>query len=176
MTPLRLVSGLWNDFPGELEIYSIALDTRTAPSLDTIDCLLPREREKIARYRFLEDQVRYAQTKTCLRRLLGWTLQRLPQNVPIEHDYRGKPSLSPECEGLAQTIGFNTSHYGEIALIALSISSDNIALAVDVECYRESSDRASLSNFALTNAERTAVAQSHHPLDAFYTHWVVKEA
>lgn len=75
----------------------------------------------------LAQRRRYTIARSVLRILLGRTLGLEARDVPLASDEHGKPILANRAHG---RIGFNLSHSGDLALIAIG---PQPAIGVDIE-------------------------------------------
>ncbi len=140
------------------------------PDPRALECLLPEELERMRKFHFVDDRVRYAGTRSTLRRLLGEALALEPVRVPLETATAGKP-LVPAAFGLE----FNVSHSGGEGLVALCRSG---RVGVDVELIRHEVDHRALSARVFAPAELrelTGLDEAAARL-RFYRGWVYKEA
>jgi 4'-phosphopantetheinyl transferase len=158
------------DAPAEtVEIHLVPLDPGVV-----IDRLLPvlsaDELQRTDRIPVEQIRRRYVLTRVALRRLLGERLAVAAADLRFEYGERGKPRLA------GGGIGFNVSHSGDLALIAISGEG---ALGVDLEQIRPARRLDLLSRRVLTSPERellsrarTATARSR----GFFRFWTAKEA
>jgi 4'-phosphopantetheinyl transferase len=104
-------------------------------------------------------------SRAALRLLLGRYLDLDPAELRFAARATGKPRLDP-----GSPLRFNLSHSGALALIAVARDAE---LGVDVEQVKPRADRADVGRRVFTEAEREAAAAGD---DAFFRHWVAKEA
>jgi 4'-phosphopantetheinyl transferase len=140
------------------------------PDRDALDCLLPDELERMHKFRFVDDRVRYAATRSTLRRLLGKALELEPARVPLETAAAGKPVVAA-----ALGLEFNVSHSGGEGIVALSRAG---RVGVDVEQMRQDIDHRALSArvFAPAELEEFDGLDDAAARHRFYRGWVYKEA
>jgi 4'-phosphopantetheinyl transferase len=170
--PARCVQRFGLDLPGRPEVSAFRLAYRfeAEPDAETLDLLTENERERMARFRFVEDRVRFAGTRATLRALLGAELDLAPGLVPLELGHNGKPMLGPELG-----VHFNVSHSGSEGLIALSRS---FALGVDVELKRPDIEFRSVAArvFSAAELEELEGLEEAAARERFYRGWTYKEA
>jgi 4'-phosphopantetheinyl transferase len=130
------------------------------------------ERERAARFRFMEDRARYVSGRAALRTLLGRYLAMSPRDVPIVIAEKGRPSLAPP---LAMQLDFNVSHSAGAAVICVARARP---LGVDIELLGTQRDFLSLARRVFTPAEIARLqSAARAQLEAdFLTCWTRKEA
>lgn len=140
------------------------------PDPGALGCLLPDELERLYKFHFVDDRVRYAATRSTLRRLLGNALGLEPVHVPLEVAEAGKPMVPP-----ALGLEFNVSHSGSEGIVALCRGG---RVGVDVERMREDVDHRAVSArvFAPAELEEFAGLDDASARHRFYRGWVYKEA
>lgn len=148
-----------------LQVWALDLDLESAVSDADWSALSANEQQKALRYRLHADRVRAVATRAALRRLLARQLSCPPTAVAITQTPLGKPVLVG-----SHDIGFNVSHSGCHALIALCRAG---AVGIDIEHRTDTVDVASLASLVLTRMERDETGE---PNLGFFDRWVVKEA
>ena len=128
----------------------------------TADELLRAGRMKSERGR-----TRAVVTRAALRRLLARELGRRPEEIAFSVGRHGKPRLDDTSSG----VRFNLSHSADLALIAIA---RDVEVGVDLEEMKPRADLDRVARRVFTEAEREAVALGGE--QAFYRHWVAKEA
>jgi 4'-phosphopantetheinyl transferase len=160
------------EIPGgaELSVHRLRYHFAAEPGRETLGCLTEDERERMAKFRFVEDRVRFAGTRALLRTLLAAELELAPDRVPLELGPNGKPLLAPAC-----SLHFNVSHSGDLGLVALS---RNNPVGVDVERMRPDVEFRSVAARVFAPSELRALAALDDPaaLARFYRGWTYKEA
>lgn len=114
---------------------------------------------------------RWVAARWALRGVLGLYLDEEPESIAITLDRDGKPRL----EDARDSLRFNLSHSGAIALVALTVEHP---VGVDVEEVQPTRDLLALAERALTPADVEAV-RSAPPADralAFHQRWARHEA
>jgi 4'-phosphopantetheinyl transferase len=153
-----------------LTVFRLHYLLTAEPDALALSRLTPEERERMARFRFVEDRVRFAGARSALRALLAARLGLAPDSVPLAHGNNGKPVLDPAFE-----LHFNVSHSGAEGLLAIS---DAGAVGVDVERHRADIDYRGIAERMFAAAEVSELdglddAEARH---RFYRGWVYKEA
>jgi 4'-phosphopantetheinyl transferase len=106
-------------------------------------------------------------TRAALRKLLARELGRKPEEIAFSVGPHGKPRLGDHSSG----VRFNLSHSAALALIAIA---RDVEIGVDLEEIKPRPDLDRVARRVFTQAEREAVALGG--AEAFYRHWVAKEA
>lgn len=157
--------GRW---PEDVELWSVPLDL--SQSISALPFIDDGERVRAMRYRRSADQIRFAATRSALRRLLADAVKADPGRLRFELSDAGKPRLAGRAD-----VSFNVSHAGEYALIALSHKRD---VGIDVEAVNAAIDWRELAPLVCTVAERR-VLDSELPArqaERFFRCWTAKEA
>ncbi len=112
-----------------------------------------------------------APSSQVLLRVLARYLGDAPEEIELTRGDRGKPRLAHDPERL----GFNLSHSGDLALIAVSQGRE---VGVDVERLKPERDLVALAERALDPKEATAVraASGDERTRLFYELWTRHEA
>jgi 4'-phosphopantetheinyl transferase len=142
-----------------------------APLLQTF--LDSDERDRLERFRQLDDRRRFLAGHAGLRILLGAALGMSPHALRFTRGTHGKPALvrSPG----ERTLEFNLAHSGGVALVAIA---DATPLGVDVEEIRPLPDRDAIATrffHPTESAELAALAETDRD-PAFFRTWTRKEA
>lgn len=154
---------------GDREVHLWRIDLHGAPWLDTEAILDTSERDRAARFVFPRDRSRYLRAHHAVRVLLGAYLVVSPAMVRIVPDHHGKPMLNDHA------LGFNLSHSGDCALLAVSRVAE---IGVDVEMLRLPREARQIAESVFSAAElETLSSVSDDALEtAFFTCWTRKEA
>lgn len=151
-----------------LRLLDVAPAASRPPAI--LDCLSIEEQARAARFRSVEDRLRFALTRAALRNMLGEATGEAPEALVFETGRYGKPSL-------AGTAGpyFNVSHSGSFALIGVSRLRP---IGVDIEWNREISDMLGLAEAFFSRREyRSLVGLNPKEREsAFYAIWTGKES
>lgn len=110
----------------ELHLWQARLDTDGWPSVDELPS---GERDRATRLIRPEARKRWVAARWALRGVLGRYLEREPAEIELRFGSRGKPMLLASEESLR----FNLSHSGELALIAVASRRE---VGVDIERIR----------------------------------------
>ena len=154
---------------GDREVHLWRIDLHGAPWPDTAAILDTSERDRAARFVFPRDRNRYLCAHYAVRVLLGAYLVVSPAMVRIVPDHHGKPMLDD------RALGFNLSHSGDCALLAVSRVAE---IGVDVEMLRLPHEARQLAKSVFSAAELETLSNlSDDALEtAFFTCWTRKEA
>lgn len=135
------------------------------------DELSVEERQRAARFVRTHDRDRHVIAHGILRHVLARYCGAAPRELRFVQSAHGKPALVSS--GSAPRIGFNLSHAGDAALIAVG---EDIDVGVDLERERDDIDVAGIAARFFDERERAAIADAADPVRAFFRHWVAKEA
>jgi 4'-phosphopantetheinyl transferase len=131
------------------------------------------ERDRMARFVFEPDRIRYGLSRGGLRQLLSRYLDCAPAALEFFYSAEGKPSLKSPSQPPA--LHFNLSHSG--SWVVYGVSCDR-PIGIDIEQLRPLQRAQALAMRCLTNEEYSAWAQL--PVaDAqrqFFAYWTSKEA
>ena len=155
----------------EIHVWFRALDQPVPNANALFELLSVDERERAQRYRFDEHRNEFILTRAALRILLGFYLEKSPEQLAFSYSAQGKPSL----EKTAADLGFNVSHTHGLAALAFGKGCE---LGVDVEKLRPECDATKLAQRFFSASERAAISSlSGRPLhEAFFRCWTRKEA
>jgi 4'-phosphopantetheinyl transferase len=159
---------------GAVRCWRIPIAAVAGPIGPQLQALLdPDERDRLERFRQLDDRRRFLAGHAGLRILLGAALGAHPQALRFTRGSHGKPALARR--GDERTIEFNVAHSGRVALVALA---DDTPLGVDVEEIRPLPDRDAIATQFFHRSEAAALAAlSDAEKDlAFFRTWTRKEA
>jgi 4'-phosphopantetheinyl transferase len=133
------------------------------------DILSPDEREHAAKFHFDKDRNRYIVSHASLRETLARYLRAEPKELKFSVNEYGKPFL-PEHD-----LGFNLSHSGEYALIAVTRGRN---IGVDVEQIRADVEIEKLASryFSPREVSELMALPPERRIIAFYNCWTRKEA
>jgi 4'-phosphopantetheinyl transferase len=135
--------------------------------------LAPDELNRADKYHFRKDRDRFIVARAVLRFLLGHYLRREPEQLRFRFNAYGKPALAAEAE--SETLRFNLSHSGELALYAFT---RNREVGLDVEYVRRDFDTKQLAGEFFSPHEVAALCALPASLQAegFFRCWTRKEA
>lgn len=156
--------------PGQAHIFRLPLDLPEA-RLEALRPLLDEaEQARAARYLFERDRRRFIAARGQVRQILGFCLERRPEDLRFSLSARGKPSLDePTC------LRFNLSHSRSLGLLVVCAGQD---VGIDLEAGRDEADTAGIARRFFTPGEAArlqALPEEQHRA-AFYTCWTRKEA
>jgi len=156
--------------PGEVHIWRIALDCAAAlPRCEAV--LSPEERERAARFKLPELRLRSMVAHGALRMILARYAGAAPEALVFATGAQGKPSLV----GKGAMIGFNLTHTGALALVAVAAEG---AVGIDAEIINPQTEWEDLSRrfFAPAEAEEICAQLPSRRIAAFFACWTRKEA
>jgi 4'-phosphopantetheinyl transferase len=156
---------------GAVDVWYVDLAVDAATVADLGTDLAEAERTRAARFTFERDRRRFVVARAALRSVLGRYLGLPPGQLAFTFGEHGKPAL----EEAFASLGFNLSHSGEIAVVAVGWQR---AVGVDVEQWRSLPDLDRLAARVFARGELAAlaaVAESERAR-AFFRGWTRKEA
>jgi 4'-phosphopantetheinyl transferase len=137
------------------------------------DILSPDELGRSQKFHFEKDRKRFIIFRAMLRRILSSYLGKNPQQIEFNYTSFGKPFLSIDSEN--DTISFNLSHSGGVALYAIT---RNQKIGIDVEQVRDHTDVMAIAKRFFSPGEigdmEKANGKNHTEL--FFRYWTRKEA
>jgi len=162
--------------PDDIHLWHASLDVAATARVTRLErTLSPDERERAARYRFARDRARYIGARGILRTILGRYLDLDPAGLHFVYGPQGKPALAPEHGADEDTLSFNLSHAGDIALYAVTRGR---RVGVDVEQVVRNVAGSTVPEHTFSPHEVTTLRAL--PLDeqtaAFFRCWTRKEA
>lgn len=145
-------------------------DDATITLADAAATLSGAEAERAARLHFPRDRARFMRGRGFMRRVLGAALGLAPGAVPLATGERGKPCLARH-----PTPGFNLSHAGGLAVLALRPEGQ---VGIDLEPLAPARDLSGLHDTCLTLAEAAQLRDlpAQRQDRAFLACWTAKEA
>ncbi len=120
---------------GEVHVWCVPLEAPAGEIEAWSQTLSPDERQRAARFRFDRHRMRFVVRHGVLRAILARYLEVPAERLEFSVGQHGKPMLKQT--GRCEAIHFNSSHSGNLALIALSVDRP---LGVDVERIRPLTD------------------------------------
>ncbi len=154
--------------PGEVHVWSI--DLTANGSADAAAALTGDDLARAGRFVFERDRTRFVRARSALREILAAYTAIEPRALPILFNPHGKPYFD-----FAGAPGFNLSHSGDIALLAVGTA---CGIGVDVEARELPRDARELAATVFSPEERDALhcVADHALSEAFFTCWTRKEA
>lgn len=157
----------------EVHIWRSALDLSPAALDAAMVLLADDEVERARRYKFARDRRRFVAARAFLRRTLAGCLSAAPEQLRFAYGRFGKPELlrGPH----ADTVEFNLSHTGDLALLAVT---RNRRVGIDVESVRHLSDFQAVASRFFSERENAALKEipAAGRDFGFYCCWTRKEA
>jgi 4'-phosphopantetheinyl transferase len=142
--------------------------SRIPEPVEALQLLSPEEQARAARFRRRVDRDRFAASHAALRLILARHLHGSPASLVFREGENGRPLLAGE------SLDFNLSHSGDLALIAVS----TVPIGVDVEQIKEMTDFLAIARryFAAAELEFLRKTPPEELLKTFYAIWTRKEA
>ena len=137
---------------------------------DLQPCLDPRDRERVARFRFSEDRARFTLGRGLLRKCVGEYLHQQPETIVLAYTNRNRPVLAQD-----DSIQFSISHTHDLVAVALTADA---RIGIDLEHIHPTPDLPELAERILS-AQDLKTFQSlprDEALTAFFRVWTRKEA
>ncbi len=149
--------------------------------LDALHALLSAEEQgRAARFRRETDRQSSIAARGALRILLSGYTGIPAAKLAFQYSENGKPSLVPPVPsaergrgGGCDSISFNLSHSGDWVVLAFGHGCN---LGVDIEKIRPKMDVLPIASRYFTPGETARIEASADPREAFFQHWVRKEA
>ena len=131
------------------------------------------ERARAARVVQGENRRRFVVSRAVLRCLLSQYAEVAPEQLRFDYGPHGKPELAST--GLAQGLGFNMSHSGDVILYAVARGR---SIGIDVEHERPRSNFMRIAErfFSVEECEALHAFPDRDRPSAFYRCWTRKEA
>lgn len=132
--------------------------------------LAEQERQRLQRFSNPVSQHYFAETRIVLRKILAHYMDCEPHEIDYRTNAHGKPYLAPQ-----NSLYFNLSHSGDIALIALCREAD---IGIDIELANAKRDKLRLARRFFHPAEYQAIHGLQEPerSECFFHLWTRKEA
>lgn len=171
---------LWQTAPrqitlndADVHIWRVSLNQPEATRQKLWQVLSADEQQKVSRFMFAADGHKYLVARAILRVILGRYVEMSPDMLQFGYSDYGKPYL--QNEKLTQTIHFNVSHSGDLALYGIT---KNRRIGVDVEQMRPLVDEAQFVKSIFSPVEQQAFGRVRpsQKQDAFFNGWTRKEA
>src|SRR5262245_59040695 len=155
----------------EVHVWRATLALPEAAADRLKQCLSADERDRMERFRFEKDRLRYLIGRGLLRLLLGAYLEVPPQELRFETTAAGKPHLAA---GQGQ-LQFNVSHSGEYVLIVIAAGR---AVGIDVEVVADDFDAGEIAAHFFSPSEQRdlEMLKGRARIEAFFECWTRKEA
>ncbi|MEG5162036.1 4'-phosphopantetheinyl transferase superfamily protein [Microcoleus sp. AT3-A2] len=170
----------WNSPPldltldmGEIHVWRVSL-AQTESCLQSLQQTLSAdERTKADRFRFPKDRSQFIVSRGALRAILSRYLNISSHILRFEYNPYGKPSLIVAQGG--NTLRFNLSHSGNMAVIAITKNRD---IGVDIESINPNFPCLEIAEKFFSPLEHSVLLllPEHLQPRAFFTCWTRKEA
>jgi 4'-phosphopantetheinyl transferase len=156
---------------GEVHVWAWTYTSASSPQEEDLRILDDHERQRVARFHFVPDRIRYSLCHASMRRILASYLDRSPESLIFRERPGGKPDLVLSSSD--PQIRFNLSHSKSVALLAIAL---DIEVGADVEDIRPIEPGVAARYFSAAELASLAPLRSQEWLDAFYRCWTRKEA
>ncbi|HEY9762220.1 MAG TPA: 4'-phosphopantetheinyl transferase superfamily protein [Trichocoleus sp.] len=158
--------------PGHIHIWQFHLPQIQKYLDDWVAYLCPEECDRMARFVFERDRIKYGLSRGGLRQLLGRYVEQDPASLDFEYEAKGKPHLY--LNGKRHPLQFNLSHSGD--WVVYGVSCDR-PLGIDIEQIRPLRNLHSLAQHCLTPIECQDLFESvEADHSKFFEYWTSKEA
>jgi 4'-phosphopantetheinyl transferase len=158
---------------GEVHIWRSWLDLSPAAIEKATGLLADDEVARARRYRFTRDRGRFVAARAFLRRTLAGYLSTAPARLAFSYGRFGRPELVPSPGD--ETVSFNLSHSGDMALLAITCER---RVGIDIERLEHRADLPAVAAHFFSARENAAL--NDIPAEgrdlAFYRCWTRKEA
>lgn len=160
----------------EIHVWCASL-VQSDSDVDKIMSILSEdEYQRAKQFHFVKHQRRFSWARGVLRLLLGQYLGREPRELQFQYGRYGKPAL-PEGAG-GESLSFNVSHSGDLALYAITSVDVSSLVGIDVEYLRPVTNLEQLVQRFFSPQEQVEFAQipASQKEAAFFRGWTCKEA
>ncbi|MBK1720654.1 4'-phosphopantetheinyl transferase family protein [Thiocystis violacea] len=160
---------------GDIHLWKIRADERGLEPALGLDYLDARQRARAQRMRHAHHRDRYVRAQAGLRIVLAGYLRCAPEEIAFRHGPAGKPYVADA----AETLSFNLTTTGDLALVGLSTGNGaEHELGVDCEWIRPRGDLLGVARRMFEPQVVQALEETPEPerLDSFYRAWTALEA
>jgi 4'-phosphopantetheinyl transferase len=157
----------------EVHVWRVFIDTANFQSESLLETLSADELTRAEQFQFEKDQRRFIMARGILRMILAHYVGKKPHELRFEYTSYGKPVLATT-DGY-DTLSFNLSHSGEIALYAVT---RNRKIGIDVECIRDNFDVGQIAHRFFSAGEISSLDKipKQKQSEVFFQYWTRKEA
>lgn len=161
---------LMNLRPNHIHLWYIPLDIEMPLSLP-LSMLSIQEQQKAHQFYLESSRKKYILRRFFFRKILGFYCQVEPQSIDFTYDLYQKPCLKEH----SYDIQFNTSHSGDVAILALN---KNHPIGVDIECLKSFRGMSDIIDHFFSAKEKAYLASIsvEKKRETFYRIWTAKEA
>jgi 4'-phosphopantetheinyl transferase len=165
--PANLISS------NEVHVWRAFIHKTNIQSETLLETLSSDELSRAKQYHFEKDQRRFIITRVLLRNILGHYLRAKPSELRFQYTSHGKPALTTD--NVRDSLRFNLSHSGEIALYAIT---RNRKIGIDVEHIRDNFDVRQIAQRFFSPEEIKSLdnIQEQKKPEVFFQYWTRKEA
>ncbi len=168
-------NGLMHQVIGEdeIQIWLVSLEPPAAHLRYLQGLLSPDEQQRVARFHFERDRLRFIAGRGTLRCILSDYLGMPPESLEFRYGTNGKPALAEHCNPI--DLRFNLSHSHEMALYAFLHHRE---IGVDIEHIHPVQNLETIARrfFSAGEYETLRALPEEQKLEAFYNCWTRKEA
>jgi 4'-phosphopantetheinyl transferase len=160
------------DSPGrEVHLWAVRLSAQEQGLARALSWLSPDEAARAERFRLDKHRRAFALGRAALRKLVSGYLGLVPTEVSFVYGPKGKPALA----GPAQSLRFNASNSGDLAVYAFA---EGCELGVDVEHRRPVPEIGRIADrfFAREEAAELMALPEAERTQGFFNCWTRKEA
>ena len=157
----------------QVDVWRVPLEMSKRERWTLEESLSAEERERASRFRRPVDRAYFLAAHGALRVILGRCLGVEPRCLRFSYGRFGKPALGGGLE--ANSVEFNLSHSGELALVAASFGR---RLGIDLEQVDTSRSGKEIAERFFSSREKAALRTlpRDRQSDAFFACWTRKEA
>jgi 4'-phosphopantetheinyl transferase len=158
-------------YADEVHLWAWALESAGIDLSVHLEILDQQEWERMQRFHFAPDRVRYAVAHANLRRILGTYLNQPAERVRFYANRFGKPELTDNDP--LSPLNFSLTHSRTIAVLAVA---NGRPVGVDVEDVRPIEPAVADTHFSAKECSHLSRLQGDAWLSGFYRCWTRKEA
>jgi 4'-phosphopantetheinyl transferase len=157
----------------EVAIWFVRLDRRAQPVERLRRLLSPDEQDRLERFRFRHDAIRFVTLRAVLRAVLAERLGASPEEIRFAYGPYGKPELAMPFN--RRGVAFSVSHSADLGVVAVTAGR---RVGVDIERVRPLPDLEAMSEQVFSPREQGALRTIPPVLRprAFLNGWTRKEA
>jgi 4'-phosphopantetheinyl transferase len=136
-------------------------------------CLSKDELDRARRFHFDRDRNRFIVARSSMKNILARYINAAPLELVFSYTAQGKPELA--LPAIGRQIGFNLSHSGDYALLAVA---RNISLGIDIEAVnpRFTGDEIAERFFSESEVDVLRAMSPEERVTGFFSCWTRKEA
>lgn len=163
--------------PTDISVGLVPVTIELSPGSACWQLLSPSEKDRVTRFRNSSDVARFANIRIALRLLLSQKLSIHPEDVAIESDSDGWPTLGYPLASYRSypNVDFNVSHSGDYGMVAISSLH---RVGIDIQQYDPVLEWWKLAPTTLSFSECAHIHKlpKEQQLATFYVCWTAKES